>query len=74
MNFEKNKKTKNTKKLTRVRRMWGFLTFFVPSHFSTSLILLKNFGTSYGLDIVWMSSLYSIGVEIMPGKIILQIY
>ena len=71
---EKKSKSKNTKKLTRVRRMWGFLTFFVPSHFFASLMLKFFFGTLYDLDIVWMCSLHLRGVKMMSGRIILQKY
>ena len=44
-------KIKNTKKLDKVRRMRGILTFFVFFPFSTSLNFSKFFGTSYGMNI-----------------------
>ena len=49
--YPEKSKSKNTKKFTRVPRMWGIHTLFVPSQFSTYLELLKFFGTSYGLDV-----------------------
>ena len=46
-------KTNNTKKLGRVQRMWGIVTFLIPFPFSTSSNLKKNKNeTSYDLDIV----------------------
>ena len=51
-----------------------FLTFFVPSPFSTSLNFSKNFGTLYDLDIVYVSSLYLEGVQMILGKIRIQKY
>ena len=41
--IRKNRNPKNTKNFTRVRRMWGILTFFVPSQFSIWLKFLKLF-------------------------------
>ena len=48
----KNKNPKILKKLLRIQRIGGFLTFFLPSPFSTSLNFSNSFGTLYGLDIV----------------------
>ena len=50
--FPQKSKSKNTKKLTGVRRLWGILTLCIPSQISTSLYFLKFLRTSYGLDIV----------------------
>ena len=61
--------SKNTKKFTRVRRMWGILTFFVPSQISTSLDFLKFFGPSYGLNVVSISPLHLEGGQMIFGKI-----
>ena len=72
--FLKKSKSKNTKKLTRVHWVWGILTFFVPSQFSTCLKFLKIFGTSYGLDIVWIGSLHLGGGQNIYGKIQIQKY
>ena len=59
----------NTKKFTRVRRMWGIHTFFVPSQISTSLDFLKIFGASYGLDVVLISLLHLEGGQMISEKI-----
>ena len=59
---------KNTKKLGRVQRMWGILTFFVPSHFFTSLNFLKILGTWYCLDIVQICSLHIRGGQMISKK------
>ena len=52
--FWKNPSPKILKNLTRVQRIWGFLTFFLPSQFSTSLI-------PHLLCMHWLSS--SIGIK-----------
>ena len=67
--FPEKSKSKNTKKFTRVRRMWGCLTLFVPSPFSTSLDFLKFFGPSYGLNVVSISPLHLEGGQMIFGKI-----
>ena len=72
--IRKKSKSKNTKKLTNVQRMWGILTFFVPSQFSTCLKFLKFVGTSYGLDVVWIGSLHLGGGQMISGKIQIQKY
>ena len=54
--------------------MWGILTFFAPSQFSTCLKFLKFFGTSYGLDIVFIGSLHLEGGEMISEKIQIQKY
>ena len=61
-------KSKNTKILERVRKMSGILTFFVPSHFFPSSNFLKLLGTSYGLDIVSISSLHLGGNQMISEK------
>ena len=72
--FREKSKSKNTKKFTRVPRMWGILTFFVPSQFSSSLEFLKFSGTSYGLGIVEIGSLHLGNGEMISGKIQIQKY
>ena len=72
--FPEKSKSKNTNKFTRVRRMWGILTFFVPSQFSSSLEFLKFSGTSYGLGIVEIGSLHLGNGEMISGKIQIQKY
>ena len=72
--IRKNRNSKNTKKFTRVQRMWGCLTLFVPSQFSTSLDFLKFFGASYGLDVVWIGLLHLEGGQMIFGKINMQKY
>ena len=41
--FRTNPNPKMPKKFTRVRSMWGILTFFVPSQFTTCLKFLQLF-------------------------------
>ena len=48
--------------------MRGILTFFVPSHFFTSLNFLKILGTSYGLDGVQIGSLHLGGGQMISEK------
>ena len=72
--FQKNRKPKILKKKTRARRMWGILTFFVPSPFSTSLDFLTFVGTSNGLDDVEIFSLHLRGGEMISKKIQIQAY
>ena len=48
MNSQKNLKVSKKWRNGRVRRIWGILTFFVPSKFSTCLEFWKFFGASYG--------------------------
>ena len=54
--------------------MWGILTFFAPSQFSTCLKFLKFSTTSYGLDIIFIGSLHLEGGEMISGKIQIQKY
>ena len=61
------------KKLGRVQRMWGIVTFFVHSHFFTSLNFLKDLKTSYALDIVWVGKLYVGGGQMIFEKIKIKI-
>ena len=72
--YPEKSKSKNTKKFTRLQRMWGCLTLFVPTQFSTSLDFLKFFGASYGLDVVWIGLLHLEGGQIISGKIEMQKY
>ena len=71
---EKKSKSKNTKKLDKVQRMWRILTFFVPFPFSTSLNFLKILGTSYALNDVQRGSLHLEGGQMISKKIKIQNY
>ena len=72
-NLEKAE-SKKTKKFTRVRWMWGILTFFVPSQISTSLGFLKFFGASYGLDVAWIGPLHLQSGQMISGEIEIEKY